>query len=95
MDRHAAFAVWAPAGVAWSAWVKPVLFAHLPPTVAPGYGHTFFPCPSPEAIAEAPPSPPARRDVSWLPPAGERIALVVDAPGPEAVALGLAAAERG
>lgn len=30
MTKDEVFAVWAPAGGPWSAWVKPVLFAHLP-----------------------------------------------------------------
>lgn len=30
MTKDEAFAIWAPAGGPWSAWVKPVLFAHLP-----------------------------------------------------------------
>src|SRR5437764_9749370 len=30
MDRHELFEIWAPHGGVWSAWTKPVLFAHLP-----------------------------------------------------------------
>jgi hypothetical protein len=30
VDRQALFETWAPPGAAWSAWAKPVLFAHLP-----------------------------------------------------------------
>lgn len=30
MTKEEVFAIWAPAGGPWSAWVKPVLFAHLP-----------------------------------------------------------------
>jgi hypothetical protein len=30
MDKHELFEIWAPRGGVWSAWAKPVLFAHLP-----------------------------------------------------------------
>lgn len=30
MDKHELFEIWAPPNGVWSAWAKPVLFAHLP-----------------------------------------------------------------
>jgi hypothetical protein len=71
-----AFECWAPAGGAWSGWVKPVLFAHLPR-------------PLPYVPAGEPPN------LDWLPPVAERVALVIDLPGPASVELGLAIAGRG
>ena len=35
MTKEEAFAIWAPPGAAWSLWVKPVLFAHLPHAFEP------------------------------------------------------------
>jgi hypothetical protein len=94
MDRHALFNVWAPPGVVWSAWVKPVLFAHLPPAVPPDYALRWPPHPSPEATTGVPPPPPYSPP-PWVPPAGEHWAVVVEAPGAEAVALGLTLAGAG
>jgi hypothetical protein len=68
--------VWAPPESPWSAWAKPVLFAHLPRPLPP-------------------PGPAAPPDLTWVPPAAERRALVVDLPGAEAVRLGVALAGRG
>ena len=76
MDRHELYEVWAPPDSPWSAWAKPVLFAHLP-----------RPLPSLE--------PATSLDLSWIPPAEERRALIVDLPGAAAVRLGLALAGRG
>ncbi len=33
MDKHELFDIWAPHSSIWSAWAKPVLFAHLPRTL--------------------------------------------------------------
>ena len=76
MDKHAIFEAWAPPGAAWSPWVKPVLFAHLPRRL-PAYSEV------------APP------DVSWAPPPAEPAAIVMELPGVESVAMGLALAEVG
>lgn len=75
----AAFAAWAPPRSPWSPWVKPVLFAHLPPELG-----AFT------AAAPPIPDPPA-----WLPPVEERVAVVVDLAGAAALPLGLAAARAG
>src|SRR5688500_3725879 len=71
---------WAPEGATWSTWVKPVLFAKMPDVAAPVDGTH---------------SPPAPFDVSWAPPAGDRVAVVVDLPGADSVNAGLALAPRG
>ena len=35
MTREQVFSVWAPPGIAWSEWVKPVLFAHMRDSLQP------------------------------------------------------------
>jgi hypothetical protein len=70
------FNLWAPSHSPWSAWVKPVLFAHWPRAV-PNVDLAVLP------------------GVTWAPPAAERPAIVVELPGVESVALGLALAEQG
>jgi hypothetical protein len=100
MNRHAVYDVWAPPGAAWSAWVKPVLFAHLPPAPLdppPGYAAHWSSHPAPDATTELTPAPPPAPPwlPAWVPPAGERWAVVVEAPGAEAVALGLTLAAAG
>jgi hypothetical protein len=76
MDKEAIFEAWAPSGRAWSDWVKPVLFAHLPRR-RPEVG----------AVGE--------QDISWAPGAEQRCAIVVELPGVESVAMGLALAKVG
>ena len=76
MDSQTAYDVWAPDSSIWSAWVKPVLFAHLP-----------------RPRVELPPLAPP--NVRWIPAVTHRPAIVVDLPGVESVAMGLALAERG
>ncbi|XHX78518.1 MAG: hypothetical protein RBJ76_00840 [Stenomitos frigidus ULC029] len=76
MNCQTAYDLWAPRQSVWSAWAKPVLFAHLP-----------------RARVELPPLP--APDVRWVPSPVARRAIVVDLPGAEAVAMGLALAARG
>jgi hypothetical protein len=76
MDKQELFATWAPPGSPWSAWAKPVLFAHLPRPLPPVYPQLLL-------------------DLSWVPAITEHWAVVVELPGPEAVAIGMALAERG
>jgi hypothetical protein len=74
---------WVPPGGAWSLWARPVLFAQMPEDpVSPG----------PTAGA-----PLAFRlpDPVWAPSAEEGAVLVIDLPGGESVAAGLALAARG
>lgn len=51
MTKEQAFQIWAPPGGPWSAWVKPVLFAHLP--------HVFEPIEQGAASIDARWAPPA------------------------------------
>jgi hypothetical protein len=81
MDKQELFEIWAPASSIWSPWAKPVLFAH-------------YPMPLPELIPNPPP------DLSEIPSAlgealHERLALIVDLPGPHSVFVGLALADMG
>lgn len=75
MESQTAYGIWAPRTSIWSAWAKPVLFAHLPtkgslPSLAPA-------------------------NTSWVSSVSRRSAIVVDLPGVESVAMGLALAELG
>ena len=79
MTNEDLFDIWAPADVAWSAWVKPVLFAQ-PNPVRPEP-------PSPDEWRDT--------DVTWAPEPHEQAALVVDLPGGMALRTGLALAARG
>lgn len=38
LSREEAFELWAPHGAPWSAWTKPVLFAHFPAVIDPSFG---------------------------------------------------------
>jgi hypothetical protein len=76
MNSQTAYDLWAPRQSLWSAWAKPVLFAHLP-----------------RARVALPPLP--APNVRWVPSPVARRAIVVDLPGVEAVAMGLALAARG
>jgi hypothetical protein len=78
MTNEECFAIWAPDGVVWSQWAKPVTFTQLnrastPDTAPPQW--------------EAP-------EVRSVPSPG-RTAVIVDAPGPNAVRLGIALARIG
>lgn len=79
MTNEECFTKWAPDGVAWAAWAKPVLFAHLNELVETA--------PPAEDVGT--------RDVAWLPGPDRHTALIVDLPGAEAVWTGLALARTG
>lgn len=79
MTKEEIFDAWAPEGVEWSAWAKPVLFAQWPDTVTP-------PATTPEW-----PQP----NYLWLPQAGGRTAIVIDLPAVESVRTGIVFARRG
>ena len=86
MNKEQIFAAWAPDDSLWSTWAKPVLFAHLD-AVRPAF-NSFAEPPMPVA-------PPLPVDLDWCPPAADKVALIVDLPGPEGVVLGVLLAERG
>lgn len=67
------FEAWAPEGGAWSPWVKPVLFAHLP---VPLQG-------------AVPPPPEIYVDPIPVPSGATDTAIVIDLPGVESIAAGL------
>ena len=79
MTKEELFNAWAPDGVEWSAWAKPVLFAQWPDTLTPK--------------ATDPQWPDA--NYLWLPQASGRTVLVVDLPAVESVRTGVAFARRG
>src|SRR5918994_883853 len=79
MTKEEIFNAWAPDGVEWSAWAKPVLFAQWPDTVTP-------PATMPDW---------AEPNYLWLPQAGGRTAIVVDLPAVESVRTGISFARRG
>jgi hypothetical protein len=79
MTNEQCFEAWAPDGVAWSQWAKPVLFAQL--------DRINLRAQDMEKHASV--------DVSWVPEPRERSAIIVDLPGPASVATGIALAERG
>ena len=79
MTKEEIFNAWAPEGVEWSAWAKPVLFAQWPDTVTP-------PATTPEWDEP---------DYLWLPQAAGRTAIVVDLPAVESVRTGISFARRG
>lgn len=79
MTKDEIFDVWAPHDGLWSPWAKPVLFACM--TAPPAQ-------PNP-----ASPASPLRTE--WVPPASSRVAIVLDLPGADGVATGLALAALG
>ena len=79
MTKEEVFNAWAPEGVEWSAWAKPVLFAQWPDTVTPS---------STTVASEG-------HDYLWLPSASSRTAVVIDLPAVESVRAGIALARRG
>ncbi len=79
MTNEELFDIWAPADVAWSAWVKPVLFTQQ---IVPRADLS-----SPDEWRNA--------DVTWAPEPHENAALVLDLPGRQAMLTGLALAARG
>ena len=79
MTKEELYDAWAPEGVEWSAWTKPVLFAQWPDTVTP-----------PMRSAEW-----AEPSYLWLPQSSGRTVVVVDLPAVESVHTGIALARRG
>jgi hypothetical protein len=79
MTNEEVFDIWAPADVAWSAWVKPVLFTQR--TTTPGETST--------------PDDWLTLDVSWAPGPHENEAIVVDLAGRQSLLVGLALAAQG
>lgn len=90
---------WAPEGAVWSPWVKPVLFTQMgvapatgvPPVVEPEVGWA----PLPEAVELNAAESAGYRDPGLIAGAGTRTALILDLPGAQAVATGLALARLG
>ena len=77
ISAEEAFELWAPDGVFWSQWAKPVVFASA-------------------TTLQTDPLPPLPvLDFPGLPRPWDSAAIVVDVPGAQAVATGLALAERG
>ena len=79
MNNDEAFSIWAPNDALWSRWAKPVLFAHL----------DLAPSPLQIQALDLP------ADISWAPAPEEKVAVVLDLPGAEAVRVGLELAPRG
>lgn len=77
--NQAAFDVWAPVGVEWSAWAKPALFAGLDRA----------------RLMEQSLGDWRTTDVSWAPSPRRRVAIVVDLPNVRAVQMGMALAAIG
>lgn len=100
MTRDEIFEAWAPPGALWSQWAKPVLFAQLGKTF-PQAALQPAPSTAPPAPFGLPPMMPPpvlpdwrTRDVAWEDGSGGA-ALVLDLPGVESLALGLALTARG
>src|SRR5438093_11875256 len=83
MNKSRLFEIWAPPASVWSAWAKPVLFAHTTSRLLAFCGYD-----PPREAATAP-------DVGWAPPADGTSAIVVDLAGATGVWLGVALAEAG
>jgi len=79
IDAEACFAIWAPDDAVWSPWAKPAIFAA---------GPVFMPDNATAPVAPA-------LDRPGLPEAWTPAAIIVDLPGADAVAMGLALAARG
>ncbi len=75
MNAVELYSAWAPEGLPWSPWAKPVLFADERPV--------------PAAAAEAWRTARERSRGRWTPPSTRDAALVLDLPGPDALALAL------
>ncbi|MBX3401849.1 MAG: hypothetical protein KF699_00395 [Phycisphaeraceae bacterium] len=74
------YAAWTAREGPWSDWVKPALFTQVQRAATSG---------ATRDMSAAPP------DVRWAPRSGDGIALVVDLPGPESVACGIALLSAG
>jgi hypothetical protein len=81
MNAHELFRAWAPDDAHWTPWVKPVLFASAGTP--------------PDGDARARWSAELARERTWTPPRPADLALVLDLPGPQALALALDCAARG
>src|SRR6185436_7076668 len=79
MTKEELFDAWAPEGVEWSAWTKPVLFAQWPDSITPAATDPEWPDSS----------------YLWLPQSSGRTVLVIDLPAVESVRTGIAFARRG
>lgn len=90
MTNEDCFEAWAPTGAVWSPWAKPVLFAE-PTGLNIGSSARTAPTGTPPQTV----TPVTVRDLLWLAPPDGRTALVIDLPGAESVATGLALARRG
>jgi hypothetical protein len=82
------FEVWAPEQAPWSLWAKPIVFAELPESLVPAGKDA-------ELGAYRTPRPLPVPAVAGLDGSTGDSALVIDLPGPESVAVGLAAAAVG
>lgn len=90
MDRESVFDAWAPRGGAWTPWAKPVLFAYVDDvrphpwwSPKPDWAH-------PDALNLVTRAPSYRTSATRARPA-----IVVDLPGVESVAAGVALCELG
>lgn len=93
MSPEDAFAVWAPAGVPWSPWVKPILFASQDDWSVSGIPELE---PAPDlAWLESEPSKSGYRRSTPRRGADRSLALVLDLPSASAVPLGIELARRG
>jgi hypothetical protein len=91
MDAATIFERWVPAGAAWSDWVKPVPFSHLPDEAGDGEA---APRP-PVALASIIPPGSWTRDHPYRAAPCPDVAVVVDLPGAASVGAGLALAALG
>jgi hypothetical protein len=95
------FAAWAPESARWSAWAKPVLFTYVdapePSVPRPAAGGALMPpAPVPAPPADVPPTIPVPELLdAHVPPLTRRAAIVVDMPGAQGIACGLALARHG
>lgn len=90
MTNEELFEIWAPGGATWSAWAKPVLFAQREMTIQSAAAPAFE-----QTSSAAGGEQEFHLDAGWVPPAGDREALVIDLPGEQSVRVGLALAGQG
>jgi hypothetical protein len=98
LKRDEIFAAWAPGDSPWSPWVKPVLFAHMDPTVhadpmpALGATHDWI---RPEKLEPVPAAGTDRPAGPYRTADEGAAAIVVDLPAEASVLAGLSLADRG